>query len=165
MNPSLPPEPVQLGDLRRTTPIDPAFGLGLGRGRPIDRHYIEGFLERHREDVRFTPQSVERLRGERFDSLEVQGHGNVPAAIGFLHRLACEDLSKAELDAADDAFPMLLTVTRSSQGAERMRRRAVAVNPARPRSAPYRRGRPGRSMRAGCPASPAPPTRPLRGRR
>ena len=165
MNPSLSPEPVQLGDLRRTTPIDPAFGLGLGRSRPIDRHYIEGFLVRHREDVRFTPQSVERLRGERFDSLEVQGHGNVPAAIGILHRLACEDLSKAELDAADDAFPMLLTVTRSSQGAERMGGRAVAINPARPRSAPYRRGRPGRSARAACLSSHAPPIRRPRGRR
>jgi SAM-dependent methyltransferase len=41
---------IDLGDLHRLTPIDPAFGLG--RGRPIDRHYIEGFLRRHAGDVR-----------------------------------------------------------------------------------------------------------------
>lgn len=44
------PSPIDFGDLRRTTPIDDAFGLG--RGRPVDRHYIEGFLERHAADVR-----------------------------------------------------------------------------------------------------------------
>lgn len=41
---------VDLGDLRRVTPIDPVFGLG--RGKPVDRHYIEGFLRRHAGDIR-----------------------------------------------------------------------------------------------------------------
>ena len=41
---------MNLGDLRRTTPIDPSFGAG--RGKPIDRVYIERFLERHRGDIR-----------------------------------------------------------------------------------------------------------------
>lgn len=36
---------VDLGDLRRLEPVDAAFGLG--RGKPVDRHYIEGFLRRH----------------------------------------------------------------------------------------------------------------------
>jgi SAM-dependent methyltransferase len=35
--------------LRRLDPIDPAFGGG--RGKPIDRHYIEAFLERHAADI------------------------------------------------------------------------------------------------------------------
>jgi SAM-dependent methyltransferase len=39
-----------LGDLRRLTPIDPSFGLG--RGKPVDRHYIEDFLRRHAADIR-----------------------------------------------------------------------------------------------------------------
>jgi SAM-dependent methyltransferase len=39
-----------LGALRRLTPVDDGFGAG--RGRPIDRHYIEAFLERHAADVR-----------------------------------------------------------------------------------------------------------------
>ena len=41
---------IDLGDLRRVTPID--SGFGLGRGKPVDRHYIEDFLGRHASDVR-----------------------------------------------------------------------------------------------------------------
>jgi SAM-dependent methyltransferase len=40
---------VRFGDLRRTTPI--AADFGYGRGGPVDRYYIEAFLERHRGDV------------------------------------------------------------------------------------------------------------------
>jgi len=39
-----------LGDLRRVTPID--SGFGLGRGKPVDRHYIESFLRQHALDIR-----------------------------------------------------------------------------------------------------------------
>ena len=41
---------IDLGDLRRVTPVD--AGFGLGRGKPVDRHYIEDFLARHRGDIR-----------------------------------------------------------------------------------------------------------------
>jgi SAM-dependent methyltransferase len=41
---------VRFGDLRRTTPV--ASDFGYRRGGPVDRHYIEGFLEQHRADVR-----------------------------------------------------------------------------------------------------------------
>lgn len=41
---------LDLGDLRRVTPID--SGFGLGRGKPVDRHYIEDFLQRHDSDIR-----------------------------------------------------------------------------------------------------------------
>ena len=41
---------LDLGDLRRVTPVDPLFGGG--RGKPVDRHYIERFLSRHAEDIR-----------------------------------------------------------------------------------------------------------------
>ncbi len=207
---------LNLGDLRRLQPIDPGFGGG--RGKPIDRHYIEAFLARHAADVqgrvlevaeshythrfgagrvsaaevlhvdpahagatwvadladgaalpsarfdafictqtlqyifdlpaavatihrilrpggvllltvpgisqispydrdrwgehwRFTPQSVQRLLGPAFGDgdVQVQAHGNVLAAIGFLHGLACEDLTLPELDHADDRYPVLVT--------------------------------------------------------
>ena len=39
-----------MGDLARTVPLDRDFGFG--RGTPVDRHYIEAFLERHREAIR-----------------------------------------------------------------------------------------------------------------
>jgi SAM-dependent methyltransferase len=45
-----PPGHLRFGDLRRTTPI--ARDFGYARGGPVDRYYIEAFLERHRHDVR-----------------------------------------------------------------------------------------------------------------
>ena len=42
--------PVEWGALRRLSPISTVWGLD--RGRPIDRYYIEGFLDKHRSDVR-----------------------------------------------------------------------------------------------------------------
>ena len=42
--------PVRFGSLRRVTPISRSFGIG--RGQPIDRYYIEAFLEKHRQDIR-----------------------------------------------------------------------------------------------------------------
>jgi len=41
---------IDLGDLRRVTPVD--AGFGLGRGKPVDRHYIEDFLRRNADDIR-----------------------------------------------------------------------------------------------------------------
>jgi SAM-dependent methyltransferase len=40
---------VRLGDLHRVTPISRCFGFD--RGVPIDRHYIERFLERHASEI------------------------------------------------------------------------------------------------------------------
>lgn len=41
---------VRFGSLRRLTPISTDFGLD--RGQPVDRHYIESFLEAHAADIR-----------------------------------------------------------------------------------------------------------------
>jgi SAM-dependent methyltransferase len=41
---------VDLGDLRRVRPISEEWGYE--RGEPIDRYYIEAFLERHAQDVK-----------------------------------------------------------------------------------------------------------------
>lgn len=45
----LPRRRVNLGSLRRTTPISRHFGYD--RGKPVDRHYIEAFLRRHSVDI------------------------------------------------------------------------------------------------------------------
>jgi SAM-dependent methyltransferase len=42
--------PVSLGALRRVTPLSDEYGYD--RGTPIDRYYIEQFLEEHRHDIR-----------------------------------------------------------------------------------------------------------------
>lgn len=41
---------IDFGDLRRVVPLSRDWGYD--RGRPIDRHYIEGFLAAHAADVR-----------------------------------------------------------------------------------------------------------------
>lgn len=41
---------IDWGQLRTTTPVSRVFGLD--RGAPIDRYYIERFLDRHRHDIR-----------------------------------------------------------------------------------------------------------------
>jgi hypothetical protein len=41
---------VRWGSLRRLKPVSSVFGFD--RGLPIDRYYIEDFLQRHREDIR-----------------------------------------------------------------------------------------------------------------
>lgn len=40
---------IRWGSLRRLTPISSVFGFD--RGQPIDRYYIETFLERHKDDI------------------------------------------------------------------------------------------------------------------
>jgi SAM-dependent methyltransferase len=41
--------PALLGTLRRTTPL--SDGWGFDRGIPVDRYYIERFLNEHRQDI------------------------------------------------------------------------------------------------------------------
>ena len=41
---------INFGDLRRVTPVSRIFGMD--RGLPIDRYYIEKFLEAHAADIR-----------------------------------------------------------------------------------------------------------------
>lgn len=42
--------PIDFGDLRHIKPVDSSFGLG--RGKPVDRYYIEHFLGRHASSIR-----------------------------------------------------------------------------------------------------------------
>lgn len=44
------PRPIRWGNLRRVTPVSHVFGLD--RGQPIDRYYIEEFLQKHVDDIR-----------------------------------------------------------------------------------------------------------------
>jgi peptidoglycan/xylan/chitin deacetylase (PgdA/CDA1 family)/GT2 family glycosyltransferase/SAM-dependent methyltransferase len=43
-------DPIDWGELRRLTPVSPVWGVD--RGLPLDRYYIDGFLQRHRADIR-----------------------------------------------------------------------------------------------------------------
>jgi SAM-dependent methyltransferase len=206
--------PAWLGTLRRATPLSGCYGYD--RGRPIDRYYIERFLQQHNRDItgrvveikdsrytdmfgggvtlrevvdidaanpqatvvadlatpgcldsssydccvivqtlhllpdprpaievlwralrpggvllatvpciarvapdnapidywRWTPAIARRLIGEVFGEawVDVQGHGNVLAAMAFLTGMAYQELSLRELDTNDSAFPMLVSI-------------------------------------------------------
>jgi len=216
------PEPrpvgwVDLGHLRRVSPV--SRGFGIGRGKPLDRYYIEAFLAKHSADVRgrvleigdpgytrafgadrversdvlhatagnpvativgdlasgtglepdafdcviltqtllliydvraavrtvfrilapggvalvtvpgisqiarndmrrygdfwrFTDLSARRLFEESFpaDHIEVEQYGNVLIAVGFLHGMVVEELTRAELDHADEDYPVTIAL-------------------------------------------------------
>jgi SAM-dependent methyltransferase len=60
----------------------------------------------------FTTRSVENLFTVLFPSnhLEIKAHGNVLAAISFLHGLASQELRGTELDYTDPNYQLLITV-------------------------------------------------------
>ncbi|HSJ86014.1 MAG TPA: methyltransferase domain-containing protein [Anaerolineales bacterium] len=61
---------------------------------------------------RFTPASCARLFGEIFgpEQVTITAYGNVLSAIAFLEGMACEELSKRELDVIDESYPVLLAI-------------------------------------------------------
>jgi len=69
-------------------------------------------MERWGEYWRFTTLSTLRLFEEVFspENIQVQSHGNVLAAVAFLHGLAAEELSKQELDYHDPDYELLITL-------------------------------------------------------
>lgn len=63
---------VDFGSLRSTVPVSRKFGVD--RGLPIDRFYIEAFLEQHRNDVRGQVLEIgERTYTERYGGERVSG--------------------------------------------------------------------------------------------
>jgi SAM-dependent methyltransferase len=60
----------------------------------------------------FTTRSARRLFEEAFppDNVEVEAHGNVLAAISFLHGLAVKELRREELDYQDPDYELLITL-------------------------------------------------------
>jgi hypothetical protein len=80
---------------------------------------VPGISQISREDMRdwgdwwrFTARSAQRLFAEAYgaENVEVEQHGNVRAAAGFLYGLAAEDLGAPALEPVDEDFHLLLTV-------------------------------------------------------
>ena len=120
---------LDLGDLRRVTPID--SGFGLGRGKPVDRHYIEDFLGRHAADIRGRVLEV----GE--DAYTVEDGGGRVTRSDILHADASNPRATVIADLADgsalpsDGFDCFictqtLTYIYDVQGAVRTIRRILA---------------------------------------
>jgi SAM-dependent methyltransferase len=59
---------------------------------------------------RFTQQSLGKLSESYFGRAEIEAYGNVLTAAGLLHYLAAEDFTKAEREANDPDYPVILGV-------------------------------------------------------
>jgi SAM-dependent methyltransferase len=73
--------------------------------------------ERWGDYWRFTPLSARHLASSVFSpaSILVEAHGNVLAAISFLHGLAAQELDAEELEYQDADYPLLITVRATKQ--------------------------------------------------
>lgn len=82
-------------------------------------------MDRWGEYWRFTTRSAQRLFGECFPEgrVRVEAHGNVLAAVAFLHGLATEEFRPEELDAHDPDYEVAIVVravkARTQTGSER----------------------------------------------
>lgn len=80
----------------------------------IGRRYLEN------EHWRFTAASCSRLFGNAFagGAVEIRTRGNVLTSVAFLMGMACEELSRRELESDDVYFPLIVTVvgTKAASG-------------------------------------------------
>ena len=69
-------------------------------------------MDRWGHNWAFTTRSAEQLFREFFpeQNVKVESHGNVLAAIAFLHGLASDELRRQELDYHDPDFQVLITI-------------------------------------------------------
>jgi peptidoglycan/xylan/chitin deacetylase (PgdA/CDA1 family) len=94
---------VDLGDLRSTEPVSRDFGFA--RGTPVDRFYVERFLERHSSDVRGRVLEVgddgytSRFGGDAVEGVEVlDATGGNPRATVVADLTDAPELSDASFD-------------------------------------------------------------------
>jgi SAM-dependent methyltransferase len=111
------PGAVDFGDLRRTTPIGRHFGAdrplsGGQPGMPVDRHYVERFLEAHAGDIRGHVLEIgEDTYTRRFGGKQVVSRDVLHVAAGNPAATIVADLADAP-QIADASFDcVILTQT------------------------------------------------------
>jgi SAM-dependent methyltransferase len=77
-------------------------------------------MDRWGDYWRFTSASIQRLLAGVFgpEGVEVEAQGNVLAAVCFLHGLAAQEMTAAELDFQDPDYQLLITARAVKAGAE-----------------------------------------------
>jgi glycosyltransferase involved in cell wall biosynthesis len=104
-------------------------------------HVIRYDMDRWGDYWRFTSLSARRVFEREFGEgqVEVEAHGNVLAATGFLYGLAARELGQDELGQADRDYEVLITIRAVKAGRESTvlaaRAADAPVRPARPRRA------------------------------
>ena len=101
--------PAWLGTIRRTTPLSERYGYD--RGTPVDRYYIERFLEEHRRDIHGRVLEVK-------DSGYTERYGTAVARRDVLdidpanpHATIIADLTAADAVPSDQFDCLVLTQT------------------------------------------------------
>ena len=108
----LPPRAgaIRFGDLRRLAPFSRVFGYD--RGTPVDRYYIEGFLERSARDIRGRVMEVgddsytRKYGGDRVDKRDV-----LHVTEGSPQATIIADLTKADHIPSESFDCIILTQT------------------------------------------------------
>jgi SAM-dependent methyltransferase len=104
---------VDFGDLRRLTPISATWGFD--RGTPVDRFYIDRFMQAHQNDVRgrvleiANPEMTRRYGGDRVTQSDVLHPVPAPAPVTLVGDLATgEGLPSSAFDCAIVTQTLLL---------------------------------------------------------
>jgi hypothetical protein len=101
---------VRFGDLAGTAPVDGDFGFG--RGTPVDRFYIESFLERSRADIAGRVLEVgDAIYSERFGAERVTQQDVLHIRTGNPHATIVGDLTAADVLPRDSFDCIVLTQT------------------------------------------------------
>lgn len=101
---------VDWGDLRRADPISPMWGLD--RGRPVDRYYIEAFLDAHQGDIQGRVLEVKDSHyTERFGGERVRERHVIDIDPGNPHATVVADLTAANHVPSDRFDCFILTQT------------------------------------------------------
>jgi SAM-dependent methyltransferase len=120
-------EQIDFGSLRRLYPVSWAYGYD--RGRPVDRYYIERFLEEHKADIRGTVLEIgERLYTDWFggegvctsDILDISSQNSAATIIADLN--SCENLPVQRFDCiiATQALQYVFHLAQAVEGLQRM---------------------------------------------
>jgi SAM-dependent methyltransferase len=73
---------------------------------------VRADMDRTGDFWRFTTASAQRLFASAFGggSIAIESHGNVLAAVAFLHGLGMDDVRPQDLDTHDPDYPLIVTV-------------------------------------------------------
>ena len=101
---------VNLGDLSRTHPVSDQFGFD--RGKPIDRYYVEGFLDRQRVDIKGRTLEIgDDSYTRQFGGAQVQQADVLHVNADNPHATIVGDISQAETLPVDAFDCLVLTQT------------------------------------------------------
>jgi SAM-dependent methyltransferase len=106
----LPRRRVRMGRLRRTAPLSREFGYD--RGQPVDRHYVEHFLEAHAQHIRGRVLEIgDSEYTRRFGGARVTQSDVLNIAAGHPETTIVADLADAGHISSDTFDALVVTQT------------------------------------------------------